>query len=67
MTIDARYQGRYRDGYYVVIDTDTGRVVPPDPGHYKKHRDGYLWAYAAAYAADDLNKQLTAHEGRETQ
>jgi hypothetical protein len=54
---EPRYVARYRDGYYVVIDTHTGDVVPPDPGHYKKHRDGYLWDYAAGYAARDLNEQ----------
>jgi hypothetical protein len=57
-----RFQARYRNGYYVVIDTQTGEVVPPDPGNYSLYRDptgaapdGYLWDYAAAYAARDLN------------
>lgn len=50
-----RFQARYREGYYVVIDTQTGTVVPPDPGHYKRHKDGYLWAYAARYAAQALS------------
>ena len=60
-----RYAARYRDGYYVVIDTETGDVVPPEPGHYKKHRDGYLWDYAAAYAAAGLNagRPPMRHEG----
>ncbi len=47
------YEAHYRDGYYV--DTATGRVIPPDPGHYKKHRDGYLWADAAVSEAERLN------------
>jgi hypothetical protein len=54
---DPRYQARYREGYYVVIDTATGAVVPPDSGHYKRYKDGYLWDYAAAYAARALNEQ----------
>ena len=55
-----RFKARYRDGYYVVVDTTTGEVVPPEPGHYKRHRDGYLWDYAAAYAAEALNQEVTA-------
>lgn len=55
-TTPERYQARYRDGYYVVVDTATGDVVPPDPGHYKKYKDGYLWDYAAASVAHDLNE-----------
>lgn len=51
----ARYQAQYRDGYYIVVDTETGQTVPPDPEHYKIYRDGYLWDYAAASAARDLN------------
>lgn len=56
---DPRYQARYRDGYYVVIDTQTGEVVPSDAEHYKRHRDGYLWDYAAVYAARDLNARTS--------
>ena len=51
-----RYVARYQDGYYVVIDTETGETVPPPQGHYKAYKDGYLWDYAAAYAAQDLNE-----------
>jgi hypothetical protein len=51
-----RYCAQYREGYYVVVDTTTGLVVPPDPGHYKKYRDGYLWANAAASEAHRLNE-----------
>lgn len=50
-----RYIARYNDGYYVVIDTATGNVVPSDPGHYKRHKDGYLWDSAAVSEADRLN------------
>jgi hypothetical protein len=53
---DNRYVARYQNGYYVVVDTATGRVVPPDAGHYKRHRDGYLWDYAAAFEAERLNE-----------
>ena len=55
---EPRYYGCYRNGYYVVIDTHTGAVVPPDPGHYKRYRDGYLWSSAAAIAARDLNEKI---------
>lgn len=54
-----RYEAWYQDGYYVVIDTTTGKVVPSPKGHYKKYRDGYLWDYAAVYAARDLNAEET--------
>lgn len=57
MTGSERYAARYRDGYYVVIDTATGDVVPSDPGHYKRHRDGYLWDNAAASEARRLNDE----------
>ena len=60
MRTEPRYYSTYRDGYYVVIDSETGAVVPPEPGHYKRHRDGYLWDYAAAFAARDLNAQQTS-------
>lgn len=61
MTTDnERYQARYRDGYYVVRDMWTGAIVPPEPGHYKRYRDGYLWDYAAGYAARDLNERTNA-------
>lgn len=59
-----RYHARYRDGYYVVFDTTTGEVVPPDSGHYKKYRDGYLWDYAAASEADRLNRAGDARRAR---
>jgi hypothetical protein len=58
-----RYQARYRDGYYVVIDTTTGDVVPPEPNHYKRHEDGYLWDYAAVFAARDLNAASAGDTG----
>jgi hypothetical protein len=57
MTDGQRYVSRYRDGYYVVIDTTTGNVVPSPPNHYKKYRDGYLWDYAAFYEAQRLNDE----------
>lgn len=60
---EPRYQARYRDGYYVVIDTTTGQVVPSPRGHYKKYRDGYLWDYAAMGEAKTLNEKQ-AREAR---
>jgi hypothetical protein len=54
---EPRYRPIYRDGYYVVIDTTTGSVVPSPADHYKKYRDGYLWDYAAYSAAQELNAQ----------
>lgn len=57
-----RFHAQYRDGYYVVVDTATGAVVPPEPGHYKRYRDGYLWDSAAFFAARDLNAE--AHKER---
>ncbi len=50
-----RYEAHYRNGYYVVVDTGTGKVVPSPKGDYKQYRDGYLWDYAAIFAARDLN------------
>lgn len=50
-----QFRAEYRNGYYVVVDTETGATVSPPPGHYKAYRDGYLWDYAAAFAARDLN------------
>ena len=53
---EPRYVARYHEGYWRVIDRETGKVVPPPSGHYKRHKDGYLWDYAAAFAAADLNE-----------
>jgi hypothetical protein len=56
-TSDPRYVAKYKDGYWVVIDTATGEVVPAPAGHYKRHKDGYLWDYAAALEAAALNAE----------
>lgn len=55
-----RYAAMYRDGYFVVVDTTTGAVVPPAAGHYKAHRDGYLWYDAAVSEAHRLNEEARA-------
>lgn len=62
MTEQLRYQARYRNGYWVVIDTTTGETVPPPSGHYKAHRDGYHWDYAAGYEALRLNEEAAKKE-----
>lgn len=60
-----RYQARYRDGYYVVVDAETGSVVPPPAGHYKQYRDGYLWNNAATLMANQYNAEgVDARGGR---
>jgi len=47
-----RYQTRYKEGYYVIVDTHDGdKIVPPPFGHYKRHKDGYLWLNAAQHMA----------------
>lgn len=53
--VKLRYEARYRAGYYVVIDTESGAVVPAPRKHYKRYKDGYLWDYAAAIMARDMN------------
>ena len=60
MTTEQKFYATYRDGYYVVMDRDSGKVVRSDPGHYKRYRDGYLWDYAAVSEADRLNEEIAS-------
>jgi hypothetical protein len=58
-----RYYAKYQEGYYVVVDSKTGTVIPPDPKHPQRYRDGLLFDYAAAHIAhlyntDSINPAL---------